>query len=474
LTDRWEDGTPPGGGNATDALVQALRASRLWPVARAAYAFVQTLKSVPRSVTYWRALRGVRHDRRPDSDEVVMLVVSDIRSDPRVEREARALAAAGFRVKVIWPDSHQPRHADAPIDWGPGISFRPAPAGAGRYVIAFPWVWGGALHRIALTERPFAFHSHDLNTALAALSAARKANAYFVADFHEWFSENVHWNAWKKAWLPHGPWKRALFRAVERLTLRQADEVVTVGDEIARELRESVYPRRKPVRVVRNIPSFAAQPTREYEPLKRALGIPEHRFMVLWQGGVGPTRMIEPLVEALALAPRMVLVVRGPGVERYGAAYRELAARTGTADRLILLPPVPSPDVVAAARGADAGVWTLPNWCKNFYYALPNKIFEYLAAGLPVLAADFPEARRVVAGYEVGLCFDPYDPASIATQVHRMIDNPLLVQRFRDNVPAALHDMRAEREWEKLAAVYRELAAEAGVRLGAPAARAAR
>jgi glycosyltransferase involved in cell wall biosynthesis len=395
-----------------------------------------------------------------------MLVISDVRTDPRVEREARVLAKAGFRVTIIWPDAYPPSFADRPVDWGPGIRFLAAPARARGYVFGFPWLWGGAMHRLALRERPLAFHAHDLNTALAALSAARKADALFVADFHEWFSENVHWNPWRKVWRPLSDFKRSLFRGVERLVLRQADEVVTVCDEIARELPATVYPRKKPVRVIRNIPSFSAQPTRQYVPLKQALGLPAERFVVLWQGGVGPTRMIEPLIQALPLAPAMVLVLRGPGIDRYGADYARIATRCGAAERLLLLPPVPSADVVAAARGADAGIWTLPNLCKNFYYALPNKIFEYLAAGLPVLAADFPEARRIVTGYEVGLCFDPYDPASIAAQVNRLAGEPALANRTRANVPRALADMRADHEWEKLADMYRELARSVGVCVG--------
>jgi glycosyltransferase involved in cell wall biosynthesis len=86
-------------------------------------------------------------------------------------------------------------------------------------------------------------------------------------------------------------------------------------------------------------------------------------------------------------------------------------------------------------------------------------VFEYLAAGLPVLAADYPEVQRLVRRYEIGLSFDPYDPASIAAQVNRMIDEPGLVARLRANTPAALADMQADREWNKLVRVYHDLAA---------------
>jgi glycosyltransferase involved in cell wall biosynthesis len=415
---------------------------------------------------YWRVLAPRPAVGRPTSGEVVMLALSDARTDPRVEREARALASAGFRVKIIYPDAYSPRFAEAPIDWGPGISFRPAPARAGAFVVACPWLWGGPMRRLAGQERPFAFHAHDLSTALAALSAARKTGARFVADFHEWYSENVYWSPLRGRWRPHPWWRRLLFRRVERLVMRQADRTVTVCDEIARQLSDVVCRPRHPVAVVRNIPRLDARPTREYPSLKEALGVPEDRFVLLYQGGVGPTRFLEPVIEALRYAPGVILVVRGPGAERAEPEYRRRAKAAGVGDRLLILPAVPSSDVVAAAKGADAGVWTLPNWCKNFYYALPNKIFEYLAAGLPIVAANFPEARRLVEGHEVGVCFDPYSPPSIGAALRLLAEDAPRLARFRENIPGALAAMGADREWERLVDVYRAMAHDAGLRLG--------
>jgi glycosyltransferase involved in cell wall biosynthesis len=109
---------------------------------------------------------------------------------------------------------------------------------------------------------------------------------------------------------------------------------------------------------------------------------------------------------------------------------------------------------VAAARGADVGIWTLPNLCKSFYYALPNKLFEYLAAGLPVLTANYPEAARIVERYEVGITFDAYSPESIAAAIDVLAHNPSLRTRMRANARAALRDMRASSEWNQLVSLY--------------------
>jgi glycosyltransferase involved in cell wall biosynthesis len=252
---------------------------------------------------------------------------------------------------------------------------------------------------------------------------------------------------------------------VERIALSRADEVITVCDSIARELEQMAPRRRAPVHVIRNIPPLERS-SADYPPLRETLGLTPEQFIVLWQGGTGPSRMIEPIIEALQFAPRAVLVIRGPSLDLFGEGYRALARRVGVEARLKLLPPVPSRDVVIAGESADAGIWTLPKLSKNFYYALPNKIFEYLAAGLPIVAANFPEARRLVEGHEVGVCFDPYSPPSIGAALRLLAEDAPRLARFRENIPGALAAMGADREWERLVDVYRAMAHDAGLRLG--------
>jgi glycosyltransferase involved in cell wall biosynthesis len=310
------------------------------------------------------------------------------------------------------------------------------------------------MYRAAVMFRPFAYHCHDLNTALIGLRAAHAAGARWVCDFHEWSSENVTWNAANAAWEPHEPAKAALFRWAERVCLRRADAVVTVNRSIARELEQMVGAERGRVTVIRNIPRLDLAATCAYPPLKVQFGIPAERFVVLYQGGTGPTRLLEPVIEALAVAAKVTLVIRGPSLDLFGAEYRRIAEAAGVSGRLVLADAVPSCDVVAAARGADAGLWTLPNLSRNFFYALPNKIFEYLASGLPLLVANFPEPKGIVDELRVGLAFDPYDSASIAGQMNRLAEDAGFLARCREAVPRALAALDAGAEWQRLAALY--------------------
>lgn len=389
---------------------------------------------------------------------VVMIAVADMRVDPRVEREARALAAAGFEVVVIWTDPVLSGTGIAAlIDWGPRITFHSVPQSSGEFSQHFPGFLGPAMLTAALAYRPFAFHGHDLSTALIALTAARRSGAHAVCDYHEWYSENVTWHPFSRVYRPHSWPRKAAYRWLERLGFRHASGLVTVCDSIADAMTVQMGDGRLKVEVIRNIPDRSRTPSRAYAPLKHQFNLPEATFVMLWQGGLGPSRMIEPVIEALAFAPLCTFVIRGPDIETYGPSYRAIATRAGTSDRLILAPPVPSQDVVAAARGADIGVWTLPDLCKNFSFALPNKIFEYLASDLPLLVANYPEARRLACDYDVGLTFDPYDPRSIAEAINRFVENPDVLNRCRKNIPIALHKLDADAEWGKLVAIYTAL-----------------
>lgn len=397
----------------------------------------------------------------PAGRRVLMLVVSDLRIDPRVEREARALAGAGYQVTVLAPDLMPPDAASPAVDWGAGVEIRLAEAAAAIFIGKRPGFEGGLMFDAAFDAarelKPLAVHAHDLNTCLIGLAVARETGAHFVADFHEWTSENVHWDETGQGWQPYPQDWKAELQALEARVMRESSSVITVCDSIADALADELgrgVERTRKVDVIRNIPALSLQPTKEYLPLKQQLGLAESQFVLLWQGGTGATRLIEPIIEALEFAPRCTFAIRGPSLDIFGPDYLAIAQKAGAGDRLILLDPLPSRDVVAAACGADAGIWTLPRLCRNFTYALPNKIFEYTASNLALLVADYPEARRMVEAHAIGLTFDPYDPRSIAAAINRLIDEPGLAEGFRQNTHAALKALDAEGEWQKLVALY--------------------
>ncbi|MCI0381321.1 MAG: glycosyltransferase family 4 protein [Gemmataceae bacterium] len=428
---------------------------------------------VPVFLWHLRSLRraGVERLKAPERGSkprsIVMLVINDLRVDPRVQREAKALAQNGFVVTILCP-AWSWRAEDLQVHWGPNIHFRILPPSAGRFICHYPHLYGRAFLHAALAEDAWVYHAHDLDTAFIALLAAARKGVACVCDFHEWYSQNVTFSRLLQRYRPHGWAKRWVYQAVERVALHRATEVITVCDSIAHDLAR-VYQSPRPVHVIRNIPEVEAAQEPPSVSLRDELNIPDRLKIFLYQGGVGPARNLEPIIKALAHAPEAVFVIRGPGFDDYQAAYLRLAKRHGVRDRLFCLPPVPSARVVAEAKAADAGVWSLlANVGLNFQYALPNKVFEYLAAGIPLLVADLPEVRRIVAGYDIGLCFDPVDPVSIAAAMNQFARQPDLAEKFRRNIPNALRDLRADQEWNKLVSLYRQLESVVDYGKGAP------
>jgi hypothetical protein len=180
--------------------------------------------------------RAVVHEN-DEPLSITMLVISEVFRDPRVERQARALVAGGFLVRILYPDYFSVYHKLAPLDWGPGITFVPLPHYHSAFIFRFPYLLGFNFLRQAIRERPFAFHAHDLSTSIVGLAAAKYCRVPCVCDFHEWYSENVTWNAKTLAYERHPTYVAMTYRLAERIVLRNATAVVTVCDAIANELK---------------------------------------------------------------------------------------------------------------------------------------------------------------------------------------------------------------------------------------------
>lgn len=102
----------------------------------------------------------------------------------------------------------------------------------------------------------------------------------------------------------------------------------------------------------------------------------------------------------------------------------EQATHAAGIERVHFLDPVPPAELLETTASAHIGVTLLEDTCLNHRFALPNKLFEYMMAGLPVVASDLPEIRGVVAGFDVGELVDPSDLESIATGIQRLVDDP--------------------------------------------------
>lgn len=383
---------------------------------------------------------------------ILMLVTTDLDFDPRVRNGAIALAEKGFQVSVISPGL--PNQQDR-LDWGPNISFKILSEGC-YFLYRFPYYFSRIMLNVAVKEDPWAIHCHDLNTCLVGIAAAKKTGAHCICDFHEIYSENLSMSLIRRRFVPHSKLKKKWFSLGERAVMKCASEVITVCDSLAEHIQKK-FNSTNFVHVIRNIPYFQHTTSKDPINIRKQVGANSDTFILLYQGGVSASRYLEPVIEAMKFVSNAIFVIRGQGVVEYKPQLLKLAKSMGVEDKIFLLDPVPSDRVVIEASTADAGIWTLKPICLNFECALPNKVYEYLHAGIPLLTANLPEVKKIVEQFDIGLCFNPNSPENIAQAINKMAENPDLCQRFRGNISKTIEANQPEKEWQKLVSLYEHI-----------------
>ena len=200
--------------------------------------------------------------------------------------------------------------------------------------------------------------------------------------------------------------------------IRRCDAVLTVSDGIADRLVELHGLRRRPA-VVRNVPDVTGPPAGGR--LRRVLGIGAAP-LVLHQGAPARHRGCEQLVRAMGSVPDAQLVFLGDeGDPGYVAGLTRLARECGLGERVHFVPSVPLEELLGQTAEADVGVSLLEDVCENHRLALPNKVFEYVAAGVPVVASRLPEVTQLVEGRGIGWTANASDPADVARAIREAL-----------------------------------------------------
>ncbi|HEX6665103.1 MAG TPA: glycosyltransferase family 4 protein [Solirubrobacterales bacterium] len=373
---------------------------------------------------------------------ICMLLHKDVAHDTRVRREAAALTGAGHELTIV----HLPPHPDSEPT---GLPYRLDAATLRRGRQRLPHalrlgVEATRLARRAVASRPDAVHAHDAAMLLPGLLVARNSGAKLVYDSHE-LATGVPYR--------RGAWPTVVAGA-ERLGAPRADAVIAVSDGIAAKLTER-YGLRRPPSVIRNLPDLPPPGAAPAPDLRRELGI-DDAPLLLHQGAVAAGRGGEVLLQALRLLPDSHLLFLG-GQGPYAEGLRRFAAQCDVGERAHFLDPVAPAALLSHTAQADVGISLLEDSCENHRLALPNKLFEYVAAGLPVVVSDLPEAGRLVRERGIGWCANPADAGSVALALREA-----LAQRNDEGLRTRLALTASELTWgnekRRLTAVYAELA----------------
>ncbi len=382
-------------------------------------------------------------------NNVIMTVFNNFKNDTRVLREAKALKDLGLNVRIMaiyGTGQLQEEEIEGVrvsrvlltpfhLRWMKWWSKR---GGVGRLVSSILRRVTMPFHRYIMFynfekkvlkilegEKFDVCHSHDLNTLRLGSKLSMGNGRKLIYDSHELYLDR---NRRKKAGLV----KRMIIKFYEKRLAKQCDAVITVNSSIA-EILSKRYGL-KDVNIIMNTPPMQYFPpeNKGYD-LRVILGIKKELSTVIYVGSIQRNRGIENLVTSLVHMDNVHLILMGYGNEDLIADLDRIAIENNVEDRYSKFGPVPSELVPLYTSSADIGVAPILNSCLSYYLCSPNKVFEYIHAGIPVVSSDFPEMKKVVIGENIGLVFNPEDPKSIANSVNRLLENDSFRQEMAKN-----------------------------------------
>ena len=252
--------------------------------------------------------------------------------------------------------------------------------------------------------------ANDVDTLPGAYYAARLKRKRLVFDAHELFSEVPE--------LANRPFVKKIWQKIENFFIPRVNESYTVCNSIATYFNQKYLTDTK---VIRNIPLLR---TIHYSD---KLSFPGKKI-ILYQGAINVGRGIEWVINAMPFIDNAVFVIIGDGDIR--EKLEKQIKQLNLTEKVIFMGRINAEDLHLYTVGSDLGLCLLENLGLNYYYSLPNRIFDYMHAGVPVLASDFPEINNVVTKYKSGYLINNYEPEYLAGVINDILNKPLDKHHF--------------------------------------------
>jgi len=283
------------------------------------------------------------------------------------------------------------------------------------------------------------FISNDLDTLLPNHIVSKIKRIPLVYDSHEYFTEVPELVNRKRT--------QAIWKFIERKLFSLQTDIITVNDSIA-DLFEKDYGTRP--HIVRNIP----RKRQSVKKLSREeLSLPVDTNILILQGsGINMHRGSEELVEAMQYVKNAVLLIIGGG-----DVIDELKKMSKTFKldkKIIFLPRMPYQQLMQYTAVADIGLTLDKSTNLNYKFSLPNKLFDYIQAGIPVLSSSLPEIEKIITKYNVGDFIFNHDPKSIADKINEMLSNKTQMEKWKKNCNFAASELTWENEEKVLIDIY--------------------
>jgi len=362
---------------------------------------------------------------------ITVSVISELTTDQRVIRICTTLQQMGFDVKVIARKFSNSLPLDSYFFKAKRIRcyFR-------KGFLQYAEFNTKLLFKLLFSKTDYLL-SNDLDTLVPNYIVSRLRRKKIFYDTHEYFTGVPE--------LTSHPLKKRIWKFFENRIFPRLPVVYTVNESVKNKYQQEY---RNSISVIRNVPATA-----NIVPKK----IPEHwkgKIILLMQGiGINPGRGGLELLETLKYLPANYhLVYIGGGTQWDTIA--NMRKEWQLEDRVEMIAKVPPAELKRYTPLASLG-FTLDGFeSENYLFNLPNKIFDYIHAGVPVVATPIPEVKLIIEQYDCGICLISQATRDIARQIEELMNNQQEYQRLKKNTTLAAKELCWENEQQKLIAIY--------------------
>ncbi len=361
------------------------------------------------------------------------ITINPIEYERRIINQAESAIEAGYKVNIV--SLELPDKKAETIQIRSEITALKTPFYKGGVFKFLHFNWKVFLY---LINKPLeVIHCHDLWILPSAVTLSLFKKCRLIYDAHEFYGGLeifIRHKLRKKIWM-----------AIEYLAIPWVDVLITVSAPLAA-LYLKKYPRLRQVVVIRNLPKIEPLPDRDAPLIKT------DEPVILFQGHFRPGRGLVNLFEAFSQTQGMHLVMIGGG--ELEDELKGMVVKKNMEKRVTFLGYVPTDDLIQTTAQADLGVVLFEPTSINYSYALPNKFFEYIMAGIPVLASNIETFKEYIDFYQVGLTVDPKDVAGIRERVMEMVFDKDKMVKWGVNAREASKELNWELEAKKMNQIY--------------------
>ena len=367
--------------------------------------------------------------------KAIVSVINDLSTDQRVHKVCNTLYKLGFDVTLVGRRQRKslPLAERDYITKRMFLLFEKGPFFYAEYQIR--------LFLYLLFHRADILVSNDLDTLLPNYLMSKLKYANLIYDSHELFCEVPELQA--------SPSKKKLWKRLERWIFPKLKTVFTVNDSIAKIYGDEYNMKLK---VVRNIPLLSNQ-AKIQQLNKSDLDLPTGKKIIVLQGaGINIDRGAEEAVEAMQYVNDAVLVIIGSGDVM--DILKQMVIGLKLDDKVKFIGKVAFEKLLQYTQHADLGLTLDKDTNINYRFSLPNKLFDYIHAGVPVLASNLTEIQKIIFQYSIGDCIDNHHPQHIADKINHILNETETLQIWKKNTKIAAADLNWEKEEQELIAVY--------------------